>query len=366
VNVVHFCHVTRLALALLVATPASAAVTYVQHRVGSGNSSVATVSLGLPVGAQSLVVLGVTWFSMGPPTVTDSRGSTYVRAAGSTRVPGVSQSCAVFFATTPTAGINTITATFTGNPLTVELFAVEYRGADPSSPLDVVAIGTAPGGQSLDSGFLTTSSDLELLFALAAASNGVISAGPGYTSRGNGPFGSLAEDRFVTSIGSYNATGIGSLPNAGWVVQLAAFRAAGQDAGLRDAGVADAGSNDAGSNDAGVADAGSNDVGSSDAGSNDAGSIDAGSNDAGSDDAGSNDAGSGSGSDGGGVDAGPADDGDRDGGRADAGSAQDGDAGSISAPRELVVGCGCRAEPTALVVLVLLGVCRVARRRRVA
>jgi hypothetical protein len=74
----------------------------------------------------------------------------------------------------------------------------------------------------MNSGSVTTTKAEDLLFAAGATSAKITAGATGYATRSSA-FGNRTQDRRVTAIGSYNATGTQN-GNA-WVMQLVAFRA---------------------------------------------------------------------------------------------------------------------------------------------
>ena len=106
-----------------------------------------------------------------------------------------------------------------------DIRVLEYRGIDPTNPVDLVKFNTGSGGTS-SSGSGTTTSAIDLLVAGNIVQQSTIAAGPNFKARQlTIPDGDIAEDQVVTSIGSYSATA--SLSGAGgWIMQMVAFRAA--------------------------------------------------------------------------------------------------------------------------------------------
>ena len=108
----------------------------------------------------------------------------------------------------------------------IDVRAAEYSGLDPVSPFDRGASASG-NSASASSGNVTTTAASELVFG-AGYGGAFSAAGSGFTSRIiTVPNGDIAEDRLVTTIGSYAATAILSAPSF-WVMQVATFKAAGQ------------------------------------------------------------------------------------------------------------------------------------------
>jgi hypothetical protein len=164
-------------------------------------------------------------------SVVDSAGNTYQRAGSVVSgAPHFDLQMAIYYAkniTAAAAGANTVTVTFNTAAPRIDIRATEYSGLDPANPLDVV--GSASGTSATpNSGSVTTTSAQELIFgADTTASKVSTTAGPNFTSRIITTRGSIAEDMSVTMTGSYSATAQVS-PSTNWLMQVAAFRNAGQ------------------------------------------------------------------------------------------------------------------------------------------
>jgi glucose/arabinose dehydrogenase len=158
--------------------------------------------------------------------VRDSRGNTYQAATTTARGNGLSQ--AVYYAKdilASAAGANTVTVTFDKAVTFPDVRILEYSGLDRVSPLDVSS--SAAGSVALaSSGPATTNFAKELLLGVGMTSAVFTGAGAGYTTRIiTSPDADIAEDQVVSSVGSYSAT---APQNGTWVMQMVAFRAAGQ------------------------------------------------------------------------------------------------------------------------------------------
>jgi YD repeat-containing protein len=203
-----------------------------------GSSLTATFSSAQNVGDFNVVTVG--WGGKGSippsgvgPTVTDSRGNTYVLAVGPTGNTTGNGSLAIYYATNiaaAAAGANTVTVNFGGTSyahLGVQI--AEYSGIATSSPLDgtSAAIGT---NATVNSGTVTTSNANDLLVGADYLDAGTGAAGSGFTLRTGTANNTVLEDKIVTSTGSYSATA----PVTGadwWIIQIAAFKAANGTAG---------------------------------------------------------------------------------------------------------------------------------------
>jgi hypothetical protein len=186
------------------------------------NSSV-TVSYLQVQQAGDLNIVAVGWgdTTSAVSSVTDSQGNVYVRAIGPTKTTGLQQ--VIYYARNVVGGSNQVLVTFNQAASYPDVRILEYRGVDTNSPLDVTAanVGT---GTAANSGFASTTSATELIFASGTTGNVFSSAGTGFINRGINAYGNIAEDKTVTATGTYNATATTSSSN--WIMQMATFRAA--------------------------------------------------------------------------------------------------------------------------------------------
>jgi len=179
-------------------------------------------------GNTNILVIGWNNATSNIASITDSAGNVYQIAAPVVRGTNVSQ--AIYYSKNikaAAAGANTVTVNFNTATPYVDLRATEYSGLDPTNPLDVAhsASGT---GTVANSGAATTTASRTLIFGAGTTSGGFSAAGSGFTSRIiTQPDLDIAEDKLVTTAGSYNATAslVGS---AAWVMQMVAFKAANQ------------------------------------------------------------------------------------------------------------------------------------------
>jgi hypothetical protein len=209
---------------------APATPTFVQVGSATPQTAMSTVSATYAkaqvTGDLNAVVIGWGDATRKVTSVTDSAGNSYQLAAPTTRGNGVSQ--AVYYAKSIAAagaGANTVTVQFDKAVHYADIRILEYAGLDRSSPLDVFK-STAGTSSTASSGAATTTFPTELILGAGTTTGTFNSAGIGFTGRIiTSPDGDIAEDRVVTSTGSYIATASG---NGRWVMQMVAFRAAGQ------------------------------------------------------------------------------------------------------------------------------------------
>jgi glucose/arabinose dehydrogenase/chitodextrinase len=207
---------------------APSAPAFVQQAYATPQStSVTTQPVAFPApqaaGNLDAVVVGWNDITANVASVTDSAGNTYQPAAPVTRGNGVSQ--AIYYAANVKAGANAVTVTFDRPAAYPDVRIAEYAGLDTGAPLDgqASAVGSAA---TASSGNLTTTKAVSLLLGAGTTTGGFSGAGSGYTLRViTQPDIDILEDRTVTATGTYSATapGVGN-----WVMQVVAFRAAGQ------------------------------------------------------------------------------------------------------------------------------------------
>jgi len=212
-------------------SPRAEAQSFVQvnSAVPSAGAQVTVVySKAQSAGDLNVVVVGWNDTTASVTSVTDTSGNSYTLATGPLTVPGnLTQS--IYYAkniVAAAAGANTVTVKFTASATYPDIRILEYSGLDTNNPLDG-GMGATGSSATSDSGALTTTNANDLLFGANIVLTSTSSAGTGYTLRTiTNPDGDLAEDKVVSSTGSYHATApltaVGS-----WIMQIVAFKAAG-------------------------------------------------------------------------------------------------------------------------------------------
>ena len=195
---------------------------FVQERdtqITFGSTSRTTFSA--PTTAGNLLVVYLVWDNTSGVSVSDSLGNTYTSAVGPTRWNNNRSSAQIFYAINRASGPNTVTASFSRR---IQSFAIayahEYSGVRSTGTIDVAA-GSSGNSGSLNSGSITTTNELDLIFAGGVSASNLTSASPGYSTR-SVTQGNLTEDRVVSTKGTYAATA----NNAGgaWAMQVVAFK----------------------------------------------------------------------------------------------------------------------------------------------
>ncbi|HEV3207403.1 MAG TPA: IPT/TIG domain-containing protein [Terriglobales bacterium] len=211
---------------LLASGPTFVQVKSATPQTPSGSVAV-TYPLAQTAGNLNVVVVGWNDTTSTVSMVSDSLGNNYVLAIGPTTGTGLRQS--IYYATGIKAGNNTVTARFSQAAVYVDVRVLEYSGLDPANPLDVWA-GAAGSGTSASSGAATTTSANDLIFGAGMTIATFKAAGSGFISRIiTSPDADIAEDKTVSTTGSYNATAPNS--SGSWVMQMVAFRASGTSGG---------------------------------------------------------------------------------------------------------------------------------------
>ena len=220
---------------LLLPALAAAQATVVQVN-SSANAFVYRNSVVVPfaspetAGNLNVIVVGWNDTSSTIATVADSNGNTYLMAAGteSTAVPasgGLGVSQAIYYAKNINGGADSVQVTFNQSTSVQSIRIAEYSGLDTVSPLDtgVSSTGTA---SPADSGAAVTNSANDLLFGAGTVTSGFTASGAGYVTRLLNGLNDIIEDQSVAAAGSYDATAVAAAGS--WVMQLVAFRVAGQ------------------------------------------------------------------------------------------------------------------------------------------
>ena len=208
-------------LAILTTAPAAtAAVSFVQASAGATSGAASTFSLTLPSNtvAGNLLLIGFDFdTSASFSSMTDSQGNTFVQAGSQLTSPGGARS-RLYYAPNIKGGPDTITIHLSTNSSFLEVYAAEYSGADPSSPIDGQA-GAAGSAHGVSSGAATTTVANDMILAYCVGDSSC-SAGSGFASRSNF-HNNLVEDMPAGSPGAYSAS---ANADAGWTIQMVAIK----------------------------------------------------------------------------------------------------------------------------------------------
>jgi hypothetical protein len=211
-------------------------ITFVQGASATPQTPSATVSVTY-AGAQAagdlnVVVVGWNDSTSTVSSVTDTNGNVYTPAVGPTTISGLATQ-SIYYAkniAAATAGANAVKVTYSAAAAYPDIRILEYSGADPNTPVDVVSASTGNSASSTSAPVTTTNAN-DLLFGSNMVQSTTTAAGSGFTSRKiTSPDGDIAEDRMVTTTGSYSASATVSPANQ-WIMQMVAFRASGSGGG---------------------------------------------------------------------------------------------------------------------------------------
>jgi hypothetical protein len=199
-----------------------AAISFIQVAAAVPQSSPTSVVVpyasAQTAGDLNVVVVGWNNSTSTVQSIQDSAGNIYNLAIGPTTGTSLRQS--IYYASNIKSGSNTITVTFNQATAFPDVRILEYRGV--TTP-DVVA-GASGSGTTANSGSATTTAANELIVGANTVATLTSGPGSGFTTRIiTSPDGDIAEDRVVTSAGSYSATA--PLSSAGpWVMQMVTFK----------------------------------------------------------------------------------------------------------------------------------------------
>jgi IPT/TIG domain/Bacterial Ig domain len=198
------------------------AIGFAQVAAATPQSATATVAVAYPAaqtaGDLNVVVVGWNDTTSTVQSVQDSGGNSYSLAIGPTTGTALRQS--IYYLSNIVGGSSTVTVTFNQAAAYPDVRILEYRGV---TTLDVTA-GASGSGTSASSGAATTTAANELIFGANMVATSTAGAGTGFTRRIiTSPDGDLAEDKAVTTAGSYSAPATLSSPGP-WVMQMATFK----------------------------------------------------------------------------------------------------------------------------------------------
>lgn len=212
------------------------AITAVQHQyvVPGSPGTTATLVVTGAIAAGDLLVLAI-GVADGSHTlvissVTDSAGNTWTHATGGTlggnNLGDLKQE--IYYAKNclaSSAGTNTITVAFNSVSMAnIDIRFTEFSGCDTTAPFDVGA-GAVGTSTSPSSGAATTTATGDLVYGAGMTDGAMSAAGSGFTLLDiTSPNGDISEYKIAGAPGSQTATATSS--SAGWVMQMACFKAA--------------------------------------------------------------------------------------------------------------------------------------------
>jgi hypothetical protein len=202
-------------------------ISFVQLKYATPQTNQASVPVtytsAQTAGNTNIVAIGWSSATSTITSVTDSAGNSYQLAAPLSRGANLSQ--AIYYASNiKTAASNTVTVAFSAAVPFADVRVTEYAGIATSSPVDGTSsnsgTSTAP-----NSGAITTTTANALIFGAGVTHGSFTAPGSGFTKRViTSPDADIAEDRIVSSTGSYSATATST--NSAWLMQVVAFKGA--------------------------------------------------------------------------------------------------------------------------------------------
>ena len=159
-------------------------ITFVQGNSATPQTSQASVPVTFTAAqsAGDLNVVAVGWndTTATVTSVTDKIGNTYTLAVGPTIQSGIATQ-SIYYAkniVAAAAGANIVTVTFSAAAVFPDIRVLEYKGADPNTPVDVTAASSGSSTTS-SSGAVTTTNATDLLFGANLVQT--TTTGPGTT-----------------------------------------------------------------------------------------------------------------------------------------------------------------------------------------
>ena len=209
-------------------------IQFIQLSYATPQSPVSTQSVkyvaAQTAGNLNVVVVGWNDTTATVTSVTDTSGNVYSLAVGPTSWPGALTQSIYYSAniTGAAANANSVKVVFSRSAEWADVRILEYSGIALSSPLDGVAAATGTAATS-DSGPATTTNANDLLVGANMTTGTTSAPGSGWTNRIiTQPDTDIAEDRIVTTTGTYRATAAVS-SGSPWVMQMVAFKGAPTD-----------------------------------------------------------------------------------------------------------------------------------------
>ena len=202
--------------------PTAKAIAFVQVAYATPQTPTQAVTVAYPrtqtAGNMNIVVVGWNDTTSSVQSVNDSAGNVYTLAAGPISGTGLRQS--IYYAKGIKGGSTSVTVTFNAKANYPDIRILEYAGV---STLDKTA-GKSGNSSTCSSGSVTTTAAKGLIFSANTVATMTRRAGTGFTKRTiTSPDGDIAQDRIVSSVGTYTASAPLSYPGP-WVMQTVAFK----------------------------------------------------------------------------------------------------------------------------------------------
>ena len=224
--------------ALLTVTTNPAVIALVQVAATNTGASSFYGTLTTPFAATNsagnCIVVGLTAPSSSTVAVADTKGNPYTKAYSLTLSWG-SWSFQLWYATNIAAGANSLVGTFSPSGSYEQMACAEYQGVALASPLDVAigkggTGGTAPA--TLSTGTTNTTTNGDLVVAIANNLNGTLTASTGFTNRSGAQTGIYFEDYTQTNAAATAGTVVDSASSDPYAIIMAAFKPAVSASGV--------------------------------------------------------------------------------------------------------------------------------------
>jgi hypothetical protein len=198
-------------------------ITFRQANATSDSNSVSSLSTafnGAVTARGAIIVCLILGSQSTLSQITDTRGNTYATVLGPWDTFGGYRSY-IALAQDVGGGPDTVSAQVSP-ATTMELYVHEYAGLATSGAFDKSSSrnGSSSTTDGMESGFVTTSFDQELIFGFAVTNTAALGTGFNLRSSFNN---NVIEDKVVTTKGSYQATATMTAGTA-WAMMVATFR----------------------------------------------------------------------------------------------------------------------------------------------
>lgn len=208
-------------------------IAFVQEKGGGFSAGPVTITFGSATTTGDLIVAGVLAYDPGASndataasSVTDNYSNTYTRITGLQHPTNIFYRLDLYYAKNISGGASHQVTASNGISPDLAVIALEYSGADPSSPLDQSVINSAVSSNP-DPGSITAANGY-LVVGIAGENNpNSSSAGTGFTLRSDpaASSGAMASEDAISTGSALDAKFTSA--NSTWVAAAASFRPVG-------------------------------------------------------------------------------------------------------------------------------------------
>ncbi len=170
-----------------------------QGNATSVGTRTVSIALSASTTAGDLILVGFDFGTTTFSSLSDNQGNAFTQVGSEVATPGGAKT-RLYYARNIRGGSETVTITLSGSTPYLEAYIDEYRGADPTSPLDGSAQRSGSAG-SVSSGNFTTTAAADLIAAFCVGDNSC-STGSGFTAHSTYN-SNLMEDKTAGSAGTY-------------------------------------------------------------------------------------------------------------------------------------------------------------------